>query len=220
MIIFSRTTDVLRRADLNQIEMEHTDAWKIAEKEIIFIMGQEEGERLHKEMTKELNNLETKQAQEAAENKKQQRDKTMKDAKLIICFAIRRWCARKVMQSKALDVYEKIFDVTHQAFYYRNKKTVRSQIVFIPPYKLRNKYRYYSTIIMSFATLSCVLSKGEVSWRKPRSLGKLDVKPKDEWKLLKNDQGLTYYYNPLQMEMSWNPPSSFESGDISSGAMK
>ena len=36
--------DVLRRADINQLEMEHAEGWSIAEKEIVHIMRQEERE--------------------------------------------------------------------------------------------------------------------------------------------------------------------------------
>ena len=194
--------------------MEHPEAWAIAEKELIYIMGEEERGRIRQEMAKELDNLENKQAQEATENKKQQRNKNTKDASYIICSATRRWRARKIVQSKSLDVYEKIFDVTHQAFYYRNKKTVRSSQFVSPPHKLRN--RFYQTIIILF----CALPKGEVSWHKPKSLGKLDVKPKDEWILLKNDQGLTYYYNPLRMEMSWKPPPCFETAGVNSDVIR
>ena len=41
--------------------------------------------------------------------------------------------------------------------------------------------------------------------------------PKDEWYLLKDEEGLSYYYNPLKMEMSRKPP---QIGEINDDAAK
>jgi len=117
-------TDVLKRANLNQIEMEYAEARLIAERENIDILGDEERKRILLEMAKELNNLESKLLHEVAEKKKLQSEKKMINATFTLSFAVRRWRVKGILRLKFLDTYEKLFDKSYQAFYYRNKKTV------------------------------------------------------------------------------------------------
>ena len=48
--------------------------------------------------------------------------------------------------------------------------------------------------------------QGEVSWDKPKVFGCYDLSPKDEYRILRDDQGFPYYYNPFSMDMTWSPP--------------
>ena len=58
-----------------------------------------------------------------------------------------------------------------------------------------------------FFNLKIFSLKGEVSWYKPKALGHYDLPTKNEWKILKDEHGVPYFYNPLTMEMSWTNPT-------------
>lgn len=172
--IKKRISDVLRRADVRKLKMEYPEARRITGKEIIYIMGEEESERVYNEMEQEFHRIKEDEYNQSCEQKKyniKQKVLDKKHAVLIIALVARQWLARKSLRLLCYDRYEKLFHEEKHAFYYKDVET------------------------------------GNLSWDKPKSLGKeYDITPKDEWKVLRDSQGFPYYYNPFSMYMSWNHP--------------
>jgi hypothetical protein len=62
------------------------------------------------------------------------------------------------------------------------------------------------TLIVEFVSLA-LSQQSDTSWCKPKALGHFDLPTKNEWKLLQDEKGVPYFYNPLTMEMSWTKPT-------------
>ena len=124
-----RTNYVLERADLNQIEMEASEAKDIAKDEVIYILCEEERNKKRSEI--EANIAEMKKREREEILKKQQslygyeRKMNEGDAAFKIGLASRRWLARKQTRELLSEVYEKDYSDEYNTFYYRHKKTVR-----------------------------------------------------------------------------------------------
>lgn len=124
--IKGRVKDVLSRADEQRIPMETKEAKVIAREEIIHIIGEEERSRLCNEM----DNAFIERARLKEEERKQAEVKAMDAHKRASIYAVslvaaacRKWLARKELRRLCLQTYEKIFDESSHAFYYRNKHT-------------------------------------------------------------------------------------------------
>ena len=121
---------MLKRADEREIEMETPEAREIATKEIMFMMGEEEKERVRKEMMDDAKNIEEDQAREQRESHALTIKYKYMDEKYAACLILKtyqRWRARKILFEKCSEVFEKVFDTRHKAFYYMNRRTVRKE---------------------------------------------------------------------------------------------
>ena len=213
----SRISDVLRRADVRKLKMEYPEARRITGKEVIYIMGEEESERVYNEMEQEFHRIKEDEYNQSCEQKKyniKQKVLDKKHAVLIIALVARQWLARKSLRLLCYDRYEKLFHEEKHAFYYKDVETV-SYFVSLNRciLKLFNKYVSYTykTKFHLLPSFSKSHSQGNLSWDKPKSLGKeFDITPKDEWKVLRDSQGFPYYYNPFSMYMSWNHPPEYQ----------
>ena len=108
--------------------MEYPEAFHVAEREIIHIIGEEERERIKIEMRREL--IKRKEYQEETKNQnniKKEKDlmRKQKYSAFIITSAVRKWQSVKRLRQNCIENYEKIFDVNLRTFYYRNIRTVR-----------------------------------------------------------------------------------------------
>lgn len=107
--------------------MEYPEAFHIAQKEVIHIIGEEERERIKIEMRREL--IKRKEYQEETKNqniKKNEIDliRKQKYSAFIITSAVRKWQSVKRLRENCIENYEKIFDVNSRTFYYRHMRTV------------------------------------------------------------------------------------------------
>eukprot|EP00957_Ditylum_brightwellii_P068711 5216252-Ditylum_brightwellii.AAC.2 len=106
--------------------MEHPEAFEVAKREIIHIMGQEEEERAQRDMKEDFANKLAKKTQEVIElQNRQETQKSLdqKHAALVLSLACRRWQARKAVRIKCMEMFEKRFHEDYHAFYYRNRTT-------------------------------------------------------------------------------------------------
>jgi hypothetical protein len=124
--IKARTKEVLKRADSRGIPMETKEATQIATDEIIYIIGEEERDRLNAEMNKAFDQREKEKAEariQAEIKRSEERTRASVFAASLVARACRMWLARKQLRLKCLEVYEKDYDERSHAFYYRNKET-------------------------------------------------------------------------------------------------
>ena len=124
--IKGRVKDVLRRADEQHIPMETKEAKVIAREEIIHIIGEDERSRLCNEMDKafiERARLKEEERMQAEVKARDAHKRASIYAVSLVAAACRKWLARKELRRLCLATYEKIFDESSQAFYYRNKHT-------------------------------------------------------------------------------------------------
>jgi len=104
--------------------METNEARLIAEKEFISILVQDKRAQIHREMEIECINLETKLMDEFKEHEKNRNKQAIVYAKNVLVGAVRKWLAKKELRRRCMETYEKAFDTTYKAFYYKNVKTV------------------------------------------------------------------------------------------------
>jgi hypothetical protein len=123
--------DVLKRADDREIEMELPEAEKIAQDEIIHILGEEERVRVREQYRIALKEFETTFEKERGEKEEDYRKRSIKNAAWVVSLAVKRWQARKKLRLLCEETFEKLFDEQYQAFYYRNKRTVRNLLAFV-----------------------------------------------------------------------------------------
>ena len=107
--------------------MEYPEAFHIAQKEVIHIIGEEERERIKIEMRREL--IKRKEYQEETKNQNIKRNeidliRKQKYSAFIITSAVRKWQSVKRLRENCIENYEKIFDVNSRTFYYRHMRTV------------------------------------------------------------------------------------------------
>jgi len=122
-LIKRRINDVLKRADDRQYEMELDEANVVAEKEVIEILVRTEKKRIRNESKQDLQRLDQELDQEAKRVEVEYEENQRTRANWIICAAARRWLARKELRKAGIDTFEKLFDDTYKAFFYRNKRT-------------------------------------------------------------------------------------------------
>ncbi|KAL7447250.1 hypothetical protein ACHAXM_011034 [Skeletonema potamos] len=124
--IKKRVSEVLARADAKNILMETKEAKVIAREEVLYMIGEEERERLLRQM----NNAFTKREQDK-EAMRIQTETAAREAHAratvyavsVVAAACRRWRARKEIRRLCLERYEKKYDGDHHTFYYKNKQT-------------------------------------------------------------------------------------------------
>jgi len=126
-LIKKRVQDVLKRADKQFVKMELDEVYTIAEKEVIDLLVKYERQRITNEMNEGLCRLDKELNQLAQERENEVMKKKRVQANWILCAAARRWRARQELRKICMTVYEKNFDETYMAYYYRNKRTVRIQ---------------------------------------------------------------------------------------------
>eukprot|EP00956_Cyclotella_meneghiniana_P032202 scaffold87397_cov70-Cyclotella_meneghiniana.AAC.13 len=122
----SRTKEVLKRADSRGIPMETKDATQIATQEILYIIGEEERERLQKQMDIAFDRREKdkEEARLRAEAKRvEEKARATAFSVSVVARACRVWLAKKELRRRCLELYEKDYDEVSHAFYYRNKAT-------------------------------------------------------------------------------------------------
>ena len=118
--------DVLKRADKKGIRMEIPEAMDVAQREILFLEGENEKKRVKLEMDLDRKKKENDEMLKQVHAKHSNPLKFSKDhATFVIQNAIKIWLARKILRRKCADTFEKLFDVNYCAFYYKNKTTVR-----------------------------------------------------------------------------------------------
>ena len=127
-LIKGEITNVLRRADTDHVEMEIKEARILAESEVIEHLVIVRKAELESEMKKDLVDFE-KQLQIGREKSDAANfELRLQQANRIICSAVRRWKARRVLRGLASLAFEKLFDERYEAFYYRHVKTVSTEI--------------------------------------------------------------------------------------------
>lgn len=124
--IKKRVTEVLARADAKNIPMETKEAKVIAREEVLYIVGEEERERLIRQMNKAFTKRE--QDKEAMRIKvetatREAHARATVYAVSVVAAACRRWRARKEIRRLCLERYEKKYDAEHHTFYYKNLQT-------------------------------------------------------------------------------------------------
>ena len=128
-LIKKRVPSVLTRADQMSVKMELNEAYVIAKDEVIEDLVKQEIQKITNQMIEDLRDLDEKLARSAKEAENEARKKNIEKANWILCSAARRWRARKELRAICEAVYEKKFDETYKAYYYRNKRTVSARII-------------------------------------------------------------------------------------------
>lgn len=121
-----RTKEVLKRADSRGIPMETKEATQIAMQEILYIIGEEERERLQREMDKAFDQREKDKEEarlRAEARRKEEKVRATIISVSVVTRACRIWLAKKELRRRCLELYEKDYHEVSHAFYYRNKKT-------------------------------------------------------------------------------------------------
>jgi len=121
-------TNVFRRADTDHVEMEIKEARILAESEVIEHLVSARKAELESEMRTDLHDFEQQLQTGREKSDAANFEMRLQQANWIICSAVRRWKARKVLRDLAFLAFEKLFDERYKAFYYRNVKTVSTKI--------------------------------------------------------------------------------------------
>lgn len=124
--IKNRLTEVLARADAKNIPMEAKEAKVIAREEVLYMIGEEEKERLLGRMNKAFTKREHNKEMMRIKDDNHEREANARAtvyAVSVVAAACRKWLARKEIRRLCLERYEKKYDSEHHTFYYRNKHT-------------------------------------------------------------------------------------------------
>ncbi|KAL7459784.1 hypothetical protein ACHAWC_011521 [Mediolabrus comicus] len=124
--IKERVAVVLRRADAKNIPMEIKEAKVIAREEVVYMVGEEERNRLLEQMDKAFIKRENDKEKTRIQVETAKRDAHARAtvyAVSVVASACRRWLARREMRRLCLERYEKRYDENHHTFYYLNKVT-------------------------------------------------------------------------------------------------
>ena len=117
-----RTSNVLRRASLRQVEIEIDEAKNVAEQEIIHIIVEEERTRIRNNMEQACSDLEIKLQREFIESEEQR--KNLRTKQQILVSAVKRWLAKRELRGRCMESFVKEFDEKSGAYYYKNIKSV------------------------------------------------------------------------------------------------
>ncbi len=118
----SRTSDVLRRASLRQVEIEIDEAKTVAEQEILHILVEEERSRIHSKMEQACSDLEITLEREFVESENQRKNLRVKQQ--ILVNAVKRWLAKKELRARCMERFVKEFDEKSGVYYYKDLKSV------------------------------------------------------------------------------------------------